>query len=60
MFYTSINSAKEQKKKDEKAAKKAAIEQKKRDKIAGEKQKKERVRSSILFVYVCIYISYPN
>lgn len=43
-FRTS-NSAKEQKKKEQKAEKKAAVEKKKRDKIAAEKQKKERVSS---------------
>jgi len=54
-FRTS-NSAKEQKRKDEKARKKAAVEQKKRDKIAAENQKKERVRPSIFVcVYICIY-----
>jgi len=51
------NRAREQKKKDDKARKKAAKEQKMRDEIAAEKQKKERVRSSI-FVCVCVYITY--
>jgi hypothetical protein len=59
--FNTSNSAKEQKKKDEKARKKAAVEQKKRDKIAAETQKKERVRSSIFVCVVCVYhISYPN